>query len=223
MIKKVLLCCLLSLQGLYAQMLDFHADSSHFQIHYSEMDIKIVPGLLETLEEFYSTISEEFEHTMHHQLQINIYPDIQSHHDAIGLTNGADWVVANADHGVIDIVSPLNPGPSHTELTIRKIMQINVVKSVLYDKFGQDQVPYWLAFGIGALKAEYSFSCPPKYIPTLIELEAKHSVDYFHAAYSLVKFVQETYGWEMVLQLAANYDIYKEELYNSWIQSFSNP
>lgn len=105
-------------------------------------------------------------------------------------------------------------------------MQLNIIKAIIYDKFGADRIPYWLVFGVAAEKSDYSCSEPLTHIPSLRELEIDNSKEFksvcgFQAASLFVKHIQQNYGWEMIIKFLLDYDFYKEDLYKSWIDSLS--
>ena len=222
---KFLLLCLITLQGLYGQSLDLNKTSPHLDLHFSESDTSTVLSIIQDLEEFYTKISEEFFYPSHHSLRINIYPNVQAFHEALRLVDAPTWIVARATHDTIDIVSPSNPGPSHSKASIDKIIRLSIVKSIIFDKYGEDKVPYWLAFGIGALKVEYTYSIHYlKSAPSLHALETAEGLQFdkiggFQASYLFAQFIQDYYGWDTLIGLLSNYDSAKNDLYQSWVDS----
>lgn len=218
----------LSLCNLSADLIDSQAATVHITFNFSEEDKSKILSISEELEAFYVETSEEFSFLSEAPMQINLYPSLQSFHESIGLVDGPEWVVARTTHNAIDVVSPANPGPYHTEESINKIIKLNIVKSILYGKFGIDNIPYWLAYGIGALKAEYNAaSYPIENIPSLSELETNSCKEFqriggYQLAPLFVAYIQNTYGFSTLIDLLSNYDLYKETLYQSWITSLSS-
>lgn len=216
--KKVLLLCLIFLRSVCAHQLS--SEQVPISIHFSEDDESTISNILQEAEAFYAKISKELKYT--HNIQINLYPNIQSFHEALGLSDAPDWVVAKASSKIIDIVSPSNPGTCHTEASIYQIMKLNMVKAMIFDKF--EEVPYWLAYGVGALKAEYGEPMEPNApVPTLDELEVGNYQEFtragcYSASYSFVQYIQETYGWDALISFLSNYESHKEALYKGWIQ-----
>lgn len=230
--KKLIIGCLtglLSLNVVHAQALDNAKATSHFIFHFSEMDENTVSLMAEELESFYTEISEEFSFSDDRSFDINIYPNITSFHEALGFNEAPSWAVARATLDTIDIVSPANPGPAHSEESIKKIMKLNIVKAVLFNKFCENNVPYWLVYGIGAVRATYGNSSHLfKYIPSLKELETSDyknfsKINGFQVSYSFVEFVQETFGQNTLIELLSNYESRKETLYQNWINSIPQP
>lgn len=230
-VNKLLIYCLaslVSLNMLYATSLDLNKTTPHLVFHFSEIDDNTVSVLDKELENFYIAISEEFSFSTSYLLHINIYPDIQSFQETLGIIEASPWMVARATSDTIDVVSPSNPGSVHSKESINKIIKLNIVKAILFSKFGSDNVPYWLAYGIGAMKTSYGKSPYPfKYIPSLAELEKSqgnnfNKIDGFQVAYAFAKFIEERFGKEALIDLLSNYDSCKEKLYQSWIESLSS-
>ena len=226
MLKKVIICLaiVVSFQTQYAQCLDVTETTTHFTWNFSADEKDTIHPLMQEMESFYSNIAHDFSYTSDRLVTINVYPDIQAFHDAIGLVDAPDWAVARATDEALDIVSLASPGPFHSQESINQIMKLNVVKSIIYDAFGRDNVPYWLAYGVGALKVGYCTSTPSlDEVPTLDQLECNHYADFkkvngFQVSCSFVQFINDTYGWDAVLELLANYDANKVSYYQEWIE-----
>lgn len=226
--KKLLISCLtglLLLNVVHAQPLENAKATTHLIFHFSEMDDTTISLIAEELESFYMEISEEFSFSDNPSFDINIYPNIASFQEALNLNDAPSWCVARATSDTIDIVSPTNPGPAHTEESIKKIMKLNIVKAALFNKFSENNVPYWLVYGVGAVKAKYGNSSHLlKYIPSLEELETSDykkfgKINGFQASYAFVEFVQETFGRDVLIDLVSNYESRKETLYQSFCQT----
>jgi len=174
-IRKMLIGCfvgLISLNMLYATSLELNKTTPHLVFHFSEMDDSTVSSLAKELESFYIAISQEFSFSSSSPLHINIYPDTQSFQETLGLIETSPWMVARATSNTIDIVSPSSFGLYHSKESINKIMKLNIIKTIIFNKFGSDNVPYWLAYGIGAMSTQYgNASHSFKYIPSLTQLE----------------------------------------------------
>ena len=212
---------LLLLSGLFAVDLE----TEHLKMHCEESDRSVAPELMQELEPFYQKISETFDHQMGQKLLINLYPDIEAQHNAIGLPGGPNWIIAKATNKVIDVVSPLNPGPIHSKRSVRKIMKINVVKAVLFDKYGMEKLPYWVAFGISAWKANCTFKMMPEDAMTLSQLETTKNNKFgklggFATSFNFIAFTQKKFGWSRVLELAADYEGHKDELFKAFKTEF---
>lgn len=226
MLKSLLLGCLtalFSINNLYSYSFDRYLNTPHFVFHYSEIDNDTLACYAEELEGFYKEMRDEFSFSIQHPLHVNIYANIDSFHEALGLTEAPAWCVAYANSDKIDIVSPSNPGPAHSKQSINRIMKLNIVKAILYNKFGSDS-PYWLIYGIAAIKANNDFSSALKYIPSLKELENSKlngfdNIDGFNASCKFVKFIEKTFSKEALIDLLSNYEAQKEELYQSWLDS----
>jgi RNA polymerase sigma-70 factor, ECF subfamily len=217
---------MLCMQGAYASSLDLYYNNDKFQIYCSENTEQTVDKTSYDLEKFYTKMSREFDHYMIDPIEIIIYPNIKSFHKAIGEENAPEWLVASCINQKIKIVSPDNPGTCHTRSSINKIMKLSIVKAMITDKYGN--VPFWLTFGLGAIKADFTYHKSPEEIPSLDQLETlmkKNDFEEFSKihgysiSYYFVKFIQDTYGEDFLLRIIPLHNIYKEGLYDEWRES----
>jgi hypothetical protein len=136
-------------------------------------------------------------------------------------------MVAKANSYTIDIVSSSSPDLYHSKESMNKIMKLNVTKLIIFNKFGSENVPYWLAYGIGAMKTHYGNAFHSFInIPSLAQLETSKNNDFkiidgFQVAYAFTTFIEERYGKEVLIDLLTHYESRKNELYQSWINSLS--
>ena len=108
-------------------------------------------------------------------------------------------------------------------------MKLNIVKSIVFSKFGSENVPYWLAYGVAAMTIHYGNPTHSfKHIPSLEELEKSNSNDFikidgFQTAYEFTKFIKERLGRQTLIDLLSHYDSRKEKLFQIWIDSLNQP
>ena len=227
---KTLFFCLILFQ-LSAQELNVYQASQHFQCYSSVKDHDIVSELLSIAEDFYSLLNLVFHEDINITIEINLFPDLDSHHQAIGIEDAPSWVVARSNDRKIDIVSPLNPGPVHTGESLKKIFLLSISQIYISNAFGND-IPYWLLYGVAAKRVNYfskRLSSPP---PTLQDLETDDyqtfvDIGGFACGYSLAAYIESKYGFEKVIDLLKDYSsfeeilgISKDQLYQEWQELF---
>ena len=228
--KKLLLFYCLLFHILCATEFHYSIASPHFELAYTEKDHAVSGELLEAAEVVYPQLCKDFQHTFSKKIHITLYPTIASHHQATGLHDAPEWVVARTKNGVIDIVSPLNPGPHHSKQTTKNILLLNIAKAFIHDKFAGASLPLWLVFGAASVKVGYPFSKLPQVLPSWEELETSDYKKFgfvrgYQCAHSFVSFLEKKYGWETVLRLLAEYTAFEKitglsqkELYAQWMK-----
>ncbi len=204
--------------------------SEHFEIFYSQENKEIAQEFLTAAESLYPQLMQDFDHAFENKLEINIFPNILSFQEAYGSKNASQAMVARCGTKFISIVSPLNPGTYHSADSIRTIFQINLIKSVIMQKYGYSNSKNWLVFGIASNKTDYQpRSALPDILPTIQEMESSlEKISGHPSAHSLVHFLIGKYGWEKILQLLENYSLFeeilgksKEIIYHEWSQTIS--
>ena len=229
--KSFILACFVLCQFTVIQALEIQTATDHFQL-FAESHEAITNDLLEEIEASYFKNSVDFDFIPNEKIQINLFSDLTDFHQSIGWNNAPDWVVARTLVGVIDIVSPQNPGPYHTEKSIKRILLLNIAKSFIYQKYGSSCASFWFVFGVASNQVDQTVIVQlPKVLPTLQQLEEADTKTFskiggFQIAHHLSAFIKQTYGWEKTLQLLASDDdfeailgISKEDLYNKWVYS----
>lgn len=108
-----------------------------------------------SLHENYKRISNDSNISLKDKVDIEVYPDIQLYHKAIGVPMAPDWNVGTGRESKIKMVSPLNPGKYHTYDTLMMVVvhefthvMVSQVNSNLKD------IPLWLNEGTAVFEAK---------------------------------------------------------------------
>jgi RNA polymerase sigma-70 factor (ECF subfamily) len=187
--------------------LDLTRETAHFLIRYGASDASCIDAVASHLEANQQRICSDLRYTLGFQVVVEIYPDITSLHRAMGAPSAPDWVLGLTDlSGDIKIISPLNPGPSHTFQWILLCMDHEFTHAVVLRGLGATSVPTWLYEGTASYEARLfdsaSWAAFEPYvkagrIPTFSALETGSSYGdnggYFWS-YTLVDFAVRTYG-----------------------------
>jgi len=204
--RKLVLLGFLFVQRLFALDFNYSCVSEHLEIACSEKDVQVCDDLLKLSEKMCERLSEEFHHRLKHKIQVFLFPDIQSFHEAIHQKEAPDWLIC-AFESPIQVVSPLNPGSYHSSENVKKVLLRGIVQTFIYDKFKDNNAPWWLIAGITAKKVDWPYVNTSIALPGIAELETStYGIPGMGwCALSFTTYIEEKYGWKVVLQLLENY------------------
>jgi hypothetical protein len=218
--------------------LNLEKDFTHFKFHFSRSDSAIVDSVNQVLNRYYTGILKRYEVKRLPILDIYIYPSVQAYHAAINYPNAPAWMVGSATINKFSIVSPLNPGPSHSFASVLKgvvhefmhCVHIHIVKNNMSKV--KDNDTRWLWEGLACYEGE-QFVHPKtlEYVrdkfPTLEALnDAETGEMIYELGYVLVEFIRKTWGQKSVLKLIkTNGDLTKvldvsEDQFNTMWQQY---
>lgn len=197
---------LLFFQNAYSLDLNFNHVSEHIEILCTEQDLSICDDLLEASEKMYHQLTQEFAHQMDHKISVYLYPDIHSFHQAIHQENAPDWLIVSDYDSAIQMTSPLHPGSYHTPENIKKALCRGIIHRFIYDKFPKCHAPWWLLSGVTAVKTNWPYVTRPSTLPEEdLETWSNKTPGLGWCSWSLVSFIEKTYGWEAIHQLLEDY------------------
>ena len=187
--------------------LDLTRETAHFQIRYGTSDASCVDAVATHLEANQQRICSDLRYTLDFKVVLEIYPDVASLHRAMGAPSAPDWVLGLTNlSGEIQIISPLNPGPSHTFQWVLLCMDHEFTHAVVLRGLGATSLPTWLNEGTASYEARLfdstSWAAFEPYvragrIPTFGALEEGSSYGdnggYFWS-YTIVDFATRAYG-----------------------------
>jgi hypothetical protein len=233
MMKSLLLISFFSAYSVIPELND-SITSDYFEVHCSQTDAQIVINeLLPLAERLYSELSADFQHSFESKISLILYPTIAEFHQKMGVINYPEWLVAGNDEKTIHIVSPNNPGTYHTSESIKKILQLNIIKTFIYSKYGLECAPFWFVFGIASVRTGYFQSSLINNIPTWQQFSTAHfstaKINGHYIAHCFVHFIKQEYGWQTILNILENYSAFEkivgyspEALYNHWASIITN-
>ena len=111
---------------------DFETQSAHFKFYYNKSDENVISDIEKHLEDNYERITNDFNQQFDEPIEIKIYSDLESYHNAVKVHRNffwwmgsvSDWGVGDASGRSIRMVSPLNPGRS--KFTYEEILKVAV-------------------------------------------------------------------------------------------------
>lgn len=185
-------------------------ETEHFVFYCMDQDVKALDDLAEALEGCYERTTTDLGKTPSGKVKVNIYPDIQSFHNAMGRPNAPDWSVGEAKNGALHMTSPLNPGPSHDYDGMLQIA-VHEFVHIIINLFGS--VPSYLHEGVACYEAGQnryetlsSFiagQMDQNKVPSLSSLEKFNSSSEGMYEYgpAFVDFIARIYGFDAVVAL----------------------
>lgn len=221
---------------------DTQVQSEHFKISYNLTDEQAIPPIQRYLEDNYGAVTTHLKQQLNEPIDVKIYSDLDSLHNAIRVNgnlfwwigNVDDWVVGTARGDIIRIVSPLNPGKSgHTYDGILKVAIHELTHVVAYKINPNIDAPI-LSEGIAIYEAKQNENLSlhriAAILPNSIEELFSWKNDNKYGAervYTLggnfVGFIIENYGYNKFIELYkrdytnTTFDNDIREIYNNWI------
>lgn len=187
--------------------------TEHFTIYYTGSDKSSIARIEEQLEENYERIVEELAPQSMPKLIIRIYPDLDSFHKRIDRPEAPDWLVGVAwKKDEIRMVTPNNPGPSHTYDSIMKVIVHEFAHCVTLNITNYPtQSMSWLYESIALYEAgqfynpkDYAYMRNGNY-PTLAELNHNNTdPKVYDIGYTIIEYIRDTWGMGSVRELVAS-------------------
>lgn len=226
---------------------DTEIQSEHFKIYYNLTDKSVIPDIQNYLEDNYKRITTDLKQQLDEPVEVKIYSDLKSLHNAIKVNNSLfwwvgnvqKWVVGTAGNRVIRIVSPLNPGDSgHTYDSILKVAVHEFTHIVASKVNSNGNVPIF-SEGIALYEADQNKNLSSSDIiailPDSIEemfLWKNDNNDGAKRVYGLggsfVGFIIENYGYDKFIELYRrdyNNNVFDDDIrqiYSNWIDTVKN-
>jgi RNA polymerase sigma-70 factor (ECF subfamily) len=175
------------------------------------------------------------------KIDVFIYPDVQSFHNAINVPDAPDWVVGAANKNELIMVSPLNPGSAHTYESLIKAIVHEFTHTVVlnFRKNGLVGLPNWLNEGYPYYEANQLSESQRKLVqsnlinnttPSWSELEKADSYQFgdlngYPISATFIEFLIESYGIDKLKQFIIEpesvkkiYNMSKEDLEVLWLK-----
>jgi hypothetical protein len=218
--------------------LNIKKETQHFIVHYTEFDKKCIDEILHVLESSYYRITNNLNQELEEKLTIEIHPDHNQLHIALGLPNAPDWVRGGLGIGKIVIASPLNPPPGSDfnnviNTAVHEFVHIIVTKI-------NENTPRWLNEGIACYEAKdnnenwiiksvenglLNSSIPAfKDLDTGEDFETFFKRDRYQYSYTIVESINKLFGYDKLYNLikapncfAEIFGITADELQDKWI------
>lgn len=216
-------------------LLECRKETEYFKFFCVENDELCLEKLSEILEYNYKKILYDLNLTLEKKVEVRIYPDMKTFHkNIVGNIDSPDWLVGITQHGIIHIVSPLNPGPAHKYDSILKIA-VHEFIHILVKKINSQGVWRFLDEGLALFGAEQledrhkdilASAVLSKKIPTINELESDFvEQNGFVFAYTIIEFIIKRYGFAKLNELIRNpsdfrkiFNTTEDEFEEEWIK-----
>ena len=195
--------------------------TDHFVFHYVSQDSSSAQEISVVLENNYERVLSDFGlKGLNDPIHVEIYPNIENYHFAIGNPEAPDSDAGMAvDNSVFKMVSPGNPGSYHTRGSMLKAAVHEFAHCVHYNfierledeeqtKIGNEKEAPWLFEALACYEANQFYN-PAKFeyltngdYPSIQELnEVEQNGKIYDIGFVLIQFIQVIWGKEGVLNL----------------------
>ncbi len=193
--------------------LSLKKESKYFKFYSNDKDVDYIDDLDSVLKDKYKSITKDLNISFKDKIEVEIYPDIDSLHNALGTPNGNHRIAGNGWNNNIKIVSPLNPGTVHDYKSILKVAAHEFAHVAICNiNSDLNSIPVWLTEGFATYTSE-EVSMEGKSVivhlvkenmlPTLNDLNTNFAnIKWnYYISYSICDFFINTYGYEKLIQL----------------------
>jgi hypothetical protein len=195
---------------------------NHFIFYYDKQDKNSIGDIAGVLNDNFEKITSNYEADADEKrIQIYIYPDLTTFHEAIGWPDAEDWVVGTASGGdAVKMVSPNNADASHNYDQMLQVAVHEFTHIVIANIEKTTAIPRWLSEGIAEYEAEQMdenrksavrSKIIAESVPTLNEMKMSTSTEFgkmggYELSYTIVEYIVSEYGYEKLILLVRNPD-----------------
>ena len=195
--------------------LNLKNETRHFTIHYSEFDKECIDKVSDVLENSYIKITNNFNQQLNEKLILEIHPDHNQLHIALGLPNAPDWIRGGLGVNKIVIASPLNPpiGSNFNNVLNTAVHEFThtIVNNI------NNNTPRWLNEGIACYEAKdndenwiiktVKSGLENNILPTFKDLDTGEDFETFFKhngyqySYTIIESIVNIFGYDKLRQL----------------------
>jgi RNA polymerase sigma-70 factor (ECF subfamily) len=216
-------------------------ESDYFKFYSKDQDKECIKDLSNTLENNYTRITSDLKTSLNKKVNIYIFSDLSTFHEAINSPDAPSWVVGTALPGTttIKMVNPFNadgrPYADMVKVLVHEFTHV-VTMSINSDVHG---IPTWLNEGVAAFEAEQyegtvevlSKAKSSNEYPTLKSLETGTNtfgnIGGYEFSYSITEYIVKTYGYDKLIALIKSpsefekiLGLSKEDFQKEWVAHF---
>lgn len=200
-------------------------ETKHFVLYCTDVDKSVTAVIALQLENDFERITTRLNHQPPVKINVEIYPNLQSFHAAVGHQHGLEWFVGNASNRLLRMVTPLNPGPKHSFDTLMQTTT-HELTHLIVDEITGLEIPDWLDEGIatyesGQRQAQFVAARIEYDLPRIADLDFNSGTDtgtIYAFSYTIVEFIVQEFGYDHLVALIAAAGNLKETLGMSEIE-----
>lgn len=214
-------------------------ESAHFLFFCSVKDKDTLEELSNYLESNYKRITDNLKHSPKEKVVVKVYPDLKTFHNAVGSPDAPDWAIGRAMNGKIYMVSPSNPGPSHTYNSVVNSISHEFTHIVLR-VINKGSLPIWLNEGIASYEGKnidgYKLAIKDEVnqgkIPSLEQLNNRQDFEQLKGycySITIIEYIINDFGYDKLIEFVKNptdfksvFNINQNEFYSQWVQYLNN-
>lgn len=193
-------------------------ETMHFVLYCTDFDKSVMPLIAAQLENDYERLTSRLQHYPSEKITVEIYPNLQSYHAAIGHQQGYEWLVGGAWSGMMGLVTPLNPGPRHTFDTIMQTATHELIHLIV-DEMSDTEIPVWLNEGIATYESgqrQTNFAAwIEDGVPSIADLNFSSGIEtgaIYSFSYTIVEFIVREFGYDLLIELVETKGDFEESL-----------
>jgi hypothetical protein len=193
------------------ETLALRKSSQHFEFYSVHRDHDVLDSIALVLEENYARIVADVQVGFKEKIRAFIYPDLKSFHAAISFPEAPDWLIGAAGINEMRMVSPLNPGPAHTRVSLMQAIVHELVHTALLNLRGGQglaTLPKWLNEGYAYYEARQLTSemrkavksrLPNQTLPSWSTMDSVGIVQFgsmggYQLSTTIIEFLVNSYG-----------------------------
>lgn len=219
--------------------LNLRKDTHHFIINYTEFDKTCIDEVLDVLENSYNRITNNLNQQLEEKLIIDIHPDHNQLHIALGFPNAPDWIRGGLGVDKIVIASPLNPPPGSDFHNVLNTA-VHEFVHIIVNKINKD-IPRWLNEGIACYEAKDNNEnwiietvrdgLVNNILPTFKDLDTGNDFETFFKrngyqySYTIIESIIKLFGYDKLRDLIKTpnsfmeiFGVTENELQHKWIE-----
>lgn len=221
--------------------LNLEFTSENFNFYSKKQDAKALENLAKALESNYSRITEHMQTSFKSKIDVYIYPDLKSFHTAILYPDAPDWVVGAASKNELKMVSPLNPGSTHSYESLMQAIVHEFAHTVVLNirEQGLIGIPNWLNEGYAYYEANQLTETQRQIIhselqkntiPSWEEINQANTFEFgdmggYGLSATIIEFLVESYGFDKLKRYIIGpenvekiYSVSEKELEILWLE-----
>jgi len=215
--------------------------SENFNFYSKKQDVKVLEDLSNVLESGYLRLTKDMQTSFNSKIDVFIYPNIKSFHNAINQPDAPDWAVGAASKNELKMVTPLNPGSEHSYESLMKAIVHELTHTIVlnFRKQGLVGLPNWLNEGYAYYEANQLDESQRELVQTQLlngaipswnELEKANNYQFgdmngYPISATIIEFLVKSFGLDKLKQFIIEpenvekiYEVTKEKLEGLWLE-----
>lgn len=124
-------------------------ETDDFHVYCLPADQTAAGEMAAQAELYYDQLAGEFSHDHSQKIELHVYPDFETLHEAMNWPTAPDWIISRGKKPhAINSVSAMNPGPLYSSARIYSSIKNSLAGLFVSDKYHDKEIPRWLSHGV---------------------------------------------------------------------------